>query len=123
VYDDKVINRRDGKLHLLLYICFMKQSEHLQEGWVYFHRLQCRVGFIDYWMGDAIDNPNKQHRSPMALNASRTYFRLNGAGEWLTGGCFDRIMNAITHFHKCSTAEEIWNEYRKDPELKSPLAL
>lgn len=61
----------------------MKKDELLSEGWVKFIRRYFKEGFIDRWVGDCIDNPNKSKKHQMCLNSFSSYCRLNGKGEWV----------------------------------------
>lgn len=61
--------------------------ETLEEGWVKFRRFNCKEGYIDIWMGDSINDPNRQHKHQMQLNSITQYFRLN-SGEWFHSSNF-----------------------------------
>jgi len=80
-----------------------------QEGWVVFHRTQCKSGFIDRWMGDCINNPNNKNESQLQLNAFSTYFRLNGKGKWIHHREFNKSVYEMLLDKDSLTAEEIWN--------------
>jgi hypothetical protein len=84
------------------------KTEFLEEGWVKFRRHQCKEGFIDYWMGDSINNPNESTKSRLQLNSSTAYFRLNG-GKWINRREFSsEIHTYLLLLSDECTATEIW---------------
>lgn len=85
-------------------------GEIKKEGWVQFQRIPCKNGFIDRWMGDMANNPNNKSKSAQNLNASTTYFRLNGTGQWMNHRDFINSMSMeIGSNHDKETAEKIWH--------------
>lgn len=59
------------------------KSELITEGWVKAtRRYFADGGTIDRWMGDSINNPNREKQSGLQLNSFATYYRYNG-GEWI----------------------------------------
>lgn len=77
-----------------------------------FVRIPCQQGFIDMWIGDCADDPNRQHGPGYHLNATATYFRLNGTGEWVRDRYFDRDFRIIVYLNRGSeTASALWENY------------
>jgi hypothetical protein len=85
-------------------------SELLTEGWVQFWRIICKEGFIDRWIGDMGNNPNLPTKNQWGLNAFVTYYRLNGTGEWIEKGCFNKIQAEMLDNMDVCSAQEIWNK-------------
>lgn len=84
-------------------------TNYLKEGWVEFIRINCIVGFIDRWMGDEINNPNRPSKSGFQLNAFAVYYRLNGQGEWINRRDINEVENLLHNFKETRSAEQIWN--------------
>ena len=77
-----------------------------------FVRIPCKEGFIDMWTGDCGDDPNSQQGPGYRLNAMATYFRLNGAGEWVRDRHFDRDFKIIVYLNRGSeTAFALWENH------------
>ena len=57
--------------------------ERLKEGWVEFTRYYCKSGFIDRWIGDSINDPNRDKPSNWSLNSFAQFWRFDG-GEWIS---------------------------------------
>lgn len=77
-----------------------------------FVRIPCQQGFIDMWRGDCADDPNSQQGPGYRLNATATYFRLNGTGEWIRDRHFDRDFRVIVYLNRESeTASALWENY------------
>lgn len=92
------------------------------EGWVFFHRLYCLTGYIDYWEGDAINNPNVPNKSNFQINSTARYYRLNGSTHWARGSCFkDGFRNDVIELMKEFPAWEIWEDYVIPEELKEQI--
>lgn len=87
--------------------------EKLKEGWVVFGRTQCKVGFIDQWLGDIANNPNYATKSQQQLNSFAIFFRLNGSGKWISHREFNKLNAEIILEKDRLTAEEIWNNCKK----------
>lgn len=86
--------------------------ENLEDGWVKFRRYYCKEGFIDYWIGNGLDNPNLQTPNQLSLGI-KSYFRLNGTGGWKERMWFkENLVGLLNIGCRSSTAEEIW-EYTK----------
>lgn len=85
------------------------RTERLQESWFTFSRMWTKSGFIDRWVGDMANNPNRKEQSLYSLNAFSEYFRLNGKGEWLHRDSFKDLHNAVITLREMQTAEEIWD--------------
>lgn len=85
--------------------------EKNKEGWVEFGRTQCKSGFIDQWLGDVADNPNNANKFRWQLNSFAIFYRLNGAGEWISHREFKKGLNVEIIMERYNlTAEEIWNK-------------
>lgn len=82
--------------------------ENLKEGWVSFTRFHCKEGYIDYWTGDCINNPNNPTKRGMQLSSFSAYYRLNG-GEW-THREEVRHIHHLLRNREVFTAQEIWDE-------------
>lgn len=64
------------------------------------------------WRGDCADDPNSQQGPGYRLNATATYFRLNGTGEWIRDRHFDRDFRVIVYLNRESeTASALWENY------------
>ena len=85
------------------------RSERKTEGWVEFTRIPCKKGFIDYWMGDCINNPNNDKKSHLGLNAVTSYYRLNGKGVWVKSGVIKHMMKILELLSHEKSAKEIWD--------------
>lgn len=83
-----------------------ERHEMLKEGWVEFRRFYFQDGYIDYWVGDMINNPNNDKKKPFNLNAFATYFRRNGT-EWIR----DPHLRGGTSIATANSAEEFWTNY------------
>ena len=86
----------------------------LEEGWVKFIRIPCKEGHIDRWMGDSIDDPNKDSKSNIQLNSTATWYRCN-SGKWKNSyyiGTTNKILSLLEYASEFS-AEEIWEELNK----------
>lgn len=81
--------------------------ELIKEGWVKFRRFHCKEGYIDEWMGDAINHPDNESESKLQLNSFKTYWRCNGKRwEYFP---WNSIMEYLD-LREVFSAEEIWNE-------------
>lgn len=93
-------------------------SEHvayrISEKWYDFIRWYCNGGgYIDRWMGDCADDPNRERKSPVQLNSHSVYFRLNG-GEWFHGQEFKSGFSAaVSELSAAFPAEMIWESYKR----------
>ena len=89
--------------------------QSLMEGWVYFDRFYCTEGYIDRWIGNFSQNPNKQFMSSMMSNSIKYCYRLNN-DEWIDGRCFESdFFNTLIEYRKYFTAREIfWNGVRSN---------
>lgn len=67
--------------------------EYKKEKWFEFRRIHCKEGYIDYFLGDQADDPNKQNKSRISLNSSGEWFRFKGENTWLNKRDFER--NAV----------------------------
>lgn len=85
----------------------MKQ-ERIKEGWHSFIRIYCKEGFIDKWSGDMSDDPNREQKNTLHLNATHTFFRLNGIGKWEPSNDFHKLEDWIRVFSETEIASEIW---------------
>jgi hypothetical protein len=85
-----------------------EKRELLKEGWVEFFRVYCKTGFIDYWVGDCINDPNLPSKNRWQLNAFVWYYRLNGNGKWVKSSEFDNIGQFIGQLSNDFDAKEIW---------------
>lgn len=94
-----------------------KKSERLKEGWVDFTRVYCKEGFIDCFFGDMADNPNRDKRSNIMLNAFDMWYRLGGTTEWVHKDDFRRNFQGIVYNSgEVFTAQEIWDYGKTDVE-------
>jgi hypothetical protein len=82
--------------------------ENKIEGWVKFQRFTCKEGYIDRWVGDCIDDPNRSTKNNIHLNTMATYFRLNGEGLWIHRRDFNNPEVYIGEFKDDYSAKEIW---------------
>jgi len=90
-----------------------------QEGWVKFERFHCKEGFIDRWIGDAINNPNNKEKSLLNLNSFKTYYRLDGKGGWIESSKMERsFVTSIAVFCNNNTSKDIWEDGIKDGEFE-----
>lgn len=81
----------------------------MREGWVNFQRHKTIEGFIDIWMGDSADDPNKPNKSHSLLNSSAYYYRLNGKGLWYNRRDFiNNIHQLIYQLKDEYSADDIW---------------
>ena len=91
----------------------MIKPEILQEGWVKFSRYHCTEGYIDIWLGDSSDNPNRDIKSHWYLNSFNTYIRLNGEGRWFPNGYRKGVKRFTSEMGVVTTSQEIWDELKK----------
>jgi len=59
------------------------KTEYLKERWFTFQRFYFKSGYIDRWMGDLADDPNRPVPSNINFNASASYLRLSGTSIWV----------------------------------------
>jgi hypothetical protein len=91
------------------------KKEQLKEGWVEFSRYYCQTGFIDRWMGDSFNDPNKSAQSLMNGNNTVVYYRLNGAGQWLFAEDFiSDFFPDLVNDGDVYDASEFWSLHIKD---------
>lgn len=92
-----------------------KQNELINEGWVKAtRRYFADGGTIDRWMGDSINNPNREKQSGLQLNSFATYYRYNG-GEWIHSSDLFK-MNVhwqMTDLPASMIWENCYNDYQK----------
>ena len=89
------------------------KQEQLEEGWVKFIRWHCKEGYLDRWMGDCINDPNKPTKHQMCLNSSACYWRCNN-GEWISDRELGRsYVFTMLEMGEYFTAQEIWDELLK----------
>lgn len=85
------------------------KSEKLKEGWVEFERYYFKEGYIDRFMTDQANDPNRNKPNTVQFNALASYIRLNG-GRWIparkVGGtsCFIQLLRFADEY----TAKEVW---------------
>jgi len=86
------------------------KSEQLEEGWVKFTRIYCKVGWLDRWMGDSINNPNNSTKSNLQVNSIACYWRCNN-NEWVHDREIGRSkIHTLIDMAEEFTAKEIWDE-------------
>jgi hypothetical protein len=97
------------------------KMERKKEGWVSFTRFYCKKGYIDVWVGDSVDDPNKENQKNFAdhgrilptiysVNSMATFYRLND-GKWVDGYEFKKNFIAdIRRYKDYFTSNEIWEE-------------
>jgi len=85
------------------------KSEKLKEGWVEFERYYFKEGYIDRFMTDQANDPNRNKPNTIQFNAYTSYIRLNN-GKWINtravGGMPYFIQ--LLRFTEEYTAEEVW---------------
>ena len=91
----------------------MRKQEVHEENWFKFRRIFCKEGFIDIWSGPDTDNPNFEEASEDDSLILTTFFRLNGAGEWLNRNKFDDIMYWLSSEGFSKNSEEVWSNALK----------
>jgi len=86
------------------------KNEQLEEGWVKFMRVHCKEGWLDRWMGDCINDPNKPTKHQMQLNSFACYWRCNN-GAWVSDREIGRSeIHTLLEMGEEFTAKEIWEE-------------
>ena len=94
------------------------KTERIQEKWYIFTRYHCKEGHLDKWMGDSINDPNRESKSQWQLNSFACFWRCDD-GEWLSDSELGRseIFALMQHGNEF-TAKEIWNELLKREQAR-----
>ncbi len=85
----------------------MATYERLQEGWVKFTRFYCKEGWIDQWVGDCADDPNRPIKSFYSLNAFSTCWRAKGT-KWFPELNKGHLHIKLDKYAQEYTSDEIW---------------
>jgi len=89
------------------------KAEILEEKWYKFTRFHCKEGSLDRWIGDCINDPNRESKSQWCLNSFSCYWRCDG-GEWIDEGDLGRGKAfEMIQSHPELSAKEIWDELSK----------
>lgn len=86
----------------------------MKETWFEFSRYHCLEGYIDVFIDDAAQDPNRATRAGYRLNATRKWFRLAGAKTWISDRDFkpNFFIGILNNADEMSAAS-IWAEYRE----------
>jgi len=89
------------------------KTEYLKERWFTFERFYFKSGYIDRWMGDLSDDPNRPVPSNINFNASASYIRLSGTSIWVnTRELPNKIkINELLRFADEYDARDVWHVF------------